>query len=322
MKKAKAIRAEAAGLALFSRLVLAQWWGESEANKSRLKCLSLVGCPTLFMLSQTSNASWPCRLPNEIKIIWVLLDPFVVNHLRKQAQYGPKMPEEPPVTLSGPLGGALASASDAEKNARFDTSGRNGNAPLKLRSCVVCRSRKVRCDKRAPCSNCRRANIACVRPPTDRPPRWARHLDRLDSAVSSLQASQEPEPVAEDVMERLHNLESLVQELRIQLEQAKSVVNSAAEGSSGVGSPEGSAHDRQSNPSSINTTNVQTKFGRLVLQDSNRSRYVSSGFWSRVNDEVCRLGLRTLLHGMNSRLISIVARWSQGRCSGSSIRRI
>ncbi|KGO60117.1 Transcription factor, fungi [Penicillium expansum] len=196
------------------------------------------------------------------------------------------MPEEPPVTLSGPLGGALASASDAEKNARFDTSGRNGNAPLKLRSCVVCRSRKVRCDKRAPCSNCRRANIACVRPPTDRPPRWARHLDRLDSAVSSLQASQEPEPVAEDVMERLHNLESLVQELRIQLEQAKSVVNSAAEGSSGVGSPEGSAHDRQSNPSSINTANVQTKFGRLVLQDSNRSRYVSSGFWSRVNDEL------------------------------------
>ncbi|KAJ5942451.1 hypothetical protein N7516_002619 [Penicillium verrucosum] len=157
--------------------------------------------------------------------------------------------------------------------------------PLKLRSCVVCRSRKVRCDKRAPCSNCRRANIACVRPPTDRPPRWARHLDRLDSAVSNLQASQEPEPLTEDVMERLHNLESLVQGLRVQLEQAKSAANSAG-GSSRVGSPESSAHDRQSNPSSINTTNVQNKFGRLVLQDSNRSRYVSSGFWSRVNDEL------------------------------------
>ncbi|KGO78399.1 Transcription factor, fungi [Penicillium italicum] len=196
------------------------------------------------------------------------------------------MPEEPPVTVSGPPEGALASASDAEKNARLDTSGRNENPPLKLRSCVVCRSRKVRCDKRAPCSNCRRANIPCVRPSTDRPPRWPRHLDRLNSAVSNLQASQEPEPVGEEVMERLHNLESLVQELRIQLEQAKSVVNSAAEGSSGVGSPEGSAHDRQSNPSSVSTANVQNKFGRLVLQDSNRSRYVSSGFWSRVNDEL------------------------------------
>ncbi|KAI3221532.1 transcriptional regulator family: Fungal Specific TF [Penicillium roqueforti] len=186
------------------------------------------------------------------------------------------MPEEPPVT-----GDALASASDAEKNARFDASGRNTTSP-KPRSCVVCRSRKVRCDKRAPCSNCRRANIACVLPPTDRPPRWARHLDRLNSAVSNLPASQKPE---EDVMEKLHNLESLVQELRIQLEQAKSAANSA-EGSSGVGSPESSAHDQQSNPSSINTASVQNKFGRLVLRDSNRSRYVSSGFWSRVNDEL------------------------------------
>jgi hypothetical protein len=193
-----------------------------------------------------------------------------------------------PVTASGALGGGLASGSDAEKNARIDASGRNAT-PIKLRSCVVCRSRKVRCDKRAPCSNCRRANIACVLPPTDRPPRWARHLDRLNNAVSNLQASQEPEPVAEDVMDRLHNLESLVQELRIQLEQAKSAANSTGEGSSGVGSPENSTQ------SNLSTANLQNKFGRLVLHDSNRSRYVSSGFWSRVNDEVCCLSLFTLL---------------------------
>ncbi|KAJ5393738.1 uncharacterized protein N7487_011379 [Penicillium crustosum] len=166
------------------------------------------------------------------------------------------MPEEPPAIVSEVFGAALASASDAEKNARLDTSGRNENAtpPEAAQLC-------------------------------NRPPRWARHLDRLDSAVSNLQPSQEPEPVAEDVMERLHNLESLVQGLRVQLEQAKSTANSAG-GSSGVGSPESSAHDRQSNPSSINTTNVQNKFGRLVLHDSNRSRYISSGFWSRVNDEL------------------------------------
>ncbi|KAJ5823202.1 Transcription factor [Penicillium robsamsonii] len=204
------------------------------------------------------------------------------------------MTQERPATGSGAHGG-LASGSDAEKNARIDASGRNTTSP-KPRSCVVCRSRKVRCDKRAPCSNCRRANIACVLPPTDRPPRWARHLDRLNNAVSKLQASQEPEPVAEDLMEKLHNLEGLVQELRMQLQQAKSVANSAAEGSSGVGSPESSAHDRQSNPSSISTTNLQNKFGRLVLQDSSRSRYVSSGFWSRVNDELD--GLRADVSGL------------------------
>ena len=31
---------------------------------------------------------------------------------------------------------------------------------------------------------------------------------------------------------------------------------------------------------------VQKQFGRLVLQGKSHSRYVSSGFWSRVNDEV------------------------------------
>ena len=117
--------------------------------------------------------------------------------------------------------GAFASASDAEKSARLDASGRNEATP-RPRSCVVCRSRKVRCDKRAPCSNCRRANIACVFPSTDRPPRWARRLDRLNSALSNPQASQEVRPIADGVMERLRTLECLVKDLSGQLEKAKS----------------------------------------------------------------------------------------------------
>ncbi|KAJ1329919.1 RNA polymerase II-specific transcription factor-like protein [Microdochium nivale] len=42
--------------------------------------------------------------------------------------------------------------------------------PKKSRSCAVCRSRKVRCDKLSPCTNCRRAGIACVVPQPDRLP--------------------------------------------------------------------------------------------------------------------------------------------------------
>jgi hypothetical protein len=185
------------------------------------------------------------------------------------------------LTGPAPTAGVLASVSAPEKVARLDTSGRN-DAP-KPRSCVVCRSRKVRCDKRAPCSNCRRANIACVFPPTDRPPRWARRLDH--SSLSDPKAAQ-ADSVADGVMERLHNLESLVKELSSQLEQAKSAANSAAGGSSGVGSPESSTNDRPPN-SSAGDESVQNRFGRLVLQDKNQSRYVSSGFWSRVSDEVC-----------------------------------
>lgn len=78
-------------------------------------------------------------------------------------------------------------------------------------------------------------------------------------------------------MERLRNLESLVKDLSGQLEQA----NIAASASSGVNASESSGHDRGLRDASPNTNtgNVQKPFGRLVLQDANRGRYVSSGFW-------------------------------------------
>jgi len=160
----------------------------------------------------------------------------------------------------------------------------------KLRSCVVCRSRKVRCDKLSPCSNCRRANIACTFPSTDRPPRWARRL-----VASNAQASQNPDPAAAQVMERLRNLEGLVKDLSGQLEQANAAAaaNSAAGSSPGVNSPGSSSHDpdtdqhREASPNTKSgDVNIQKHFGRLVLQDANQSRYINSGFWSRVTDEV------------------------------------
>jgi Fungal Zn(2)-Cys(6) binuclear cluster domain len=157
----------------------------------------------------------------------------------------------------------------------------------KLRSCVICRSRKVRCDKLSPCSNCRRANIACQYPSTDRPPRWARRRERIaNSAASGAKATQEAGPEVGQVMERLHTLESLVKELSGQLEQANATAHSNGDGSSGVNSPGSSPYDRDpDNQMDASSAGVQKKFGRMVIQDPNRSRYVSSGFWSRVNDE-------------------------------------
>jgi hypothetical protein len=183
-----------------------------------------------------------------------------------------------------------ASASGSERN----PSSAPAPAP-KLRSCVVCRNRKVRCDKQSPCSNCRRANMACVFPSTDRPPRWARRLERLtnNAAASNAPAPQDADPGVGKVMDRLRNLENLVKELSGQLEQAHAAASSAGGGSSGVNCPGNSTqdrdaeHQRDTSPAT-NTNSVQKQFGRLVLQDASRSRYVSSGFWSRVNDEVSR----------------------------------
>ncbi|KAH6672696.1 fungal-specific transcription factor domain-containing protein [Plectosphaerella plurivora] len=134
--------------------------------------------------------------------------------------------------------------------------------PSKPRSCVVCRSRKVRCDKRLPCSNCRRANIACVAATSDdRPPRWARRLDRLvaaPAAVAPGQPAQTPDPATVQVMERLRGLERLVKELGGQLQAQQ-------------GTPSGSPPNAAPSPDG----------GRATTSAS-----PSSGFWSRVSDEL------------------------------------
>lgn len=180
----------------------------------------------------------------------------------------------------------------------------------KLRSCVICRRRKVRCDKASPCSNCRRANVACVFPSDDRPPRWARRLERLTSGrgvaspSQSLAAADTLRDSAVDddpqttvvVMERLRVLEGLVRELSGQLEQAgsapgpgggsrfPSVGNSPGSHTSGTHERDSHA-ERGTNSSSLSTryAGAQDQFGRMVLKDANHSRYVSSGFWSRVD---------------------------------------
>jgi hypothetical protein len=65
-------------------------------------------------------------------------------------------------------------------------------------------------------------------------------------------------------MGRLQKLESLVLELRGQLKQKHASGNASEDVVSGV----------------------QAQFGRLVVQDASQTRYVSGGFWTRVNDEV------------------------------------
>lgn len=206
----------------------------------------------------------------------------------------------PPVTISGsiPPGSAstAVSAAVSEKNASSPSSAPATAPTPRLRSCVTCRSRKVRCDKLSPCSNCRRANIACVVPSNDRPPRWARRLERISNdAASNAQGVQAADSQVSHVMERLRTLESLVKELSSQLEQARAAATSAAGGSSGANSTQDQDTDHQRSESpAASAANVQKQFGMLVLQDASRSRYVNSGFWSRVNDEVSQPSRVTL----------------------------
>lgn len=91
-------------------------------------------------------------------------------------------------------------------------------------------------------------------------------------------------------MERLRSLEALVKELSSQLEQANTATSSEVGGSaSSATSPvvarsqHRSVNEDVDTSSMVSSAQIQNHFGRLVLKDANRSRYVSSGFWSRVD---------------------------------------
>lgn len=182
---------------------------------------------------------------------------------------------------------------------------------LNPRSCVTCRRRKVRCDKQMPCSNCRRALIPCVFPAPGRAPRQPRPKD--PNAPSKHSSQREVE-----LVKRLRKLEGIVEELSGQIE-----VESGGRGPSSAGSPDATnqataawRHNSfaqghtgagsSTSPKDVDSSSdlgsegrrnreINAQLGRLVLNDHKGStRYVTSGFWSKLNDEVSSSGNDTL----------------------------
>ncbi|KAF2757283.1 RPE65-domain-containing protein [Pseudovirgaria hyperparasitica] len=85
-------------------------------------------------------------------------------------------------------------------------------------TCEACTRRKVKCDKKVPCTNCDRSGVTCVPVERQRLPR-GRHLNRRS----------EPSNDA-DVRDRLARLESLVLQQSNNLAQTKSPSNADEEG--------------------------------------------------------------------------------------------
>ncbi|KAJ8109389.1 hypothetical protein OPT61_g7497 [Boeremia exigua] len=142
------------------------------------------------------------------------------------------------------------------------------------RSCITCRRRKVKCDKKKPCSNCARAKIECVFPGPGRAPRKSR------------------KPPDAELLERLRRLEGVVQNLNAQVEEHE---QEAAERERDYGSRQGSVSEQCfANGSSKNSPSVavdnsveglESRFGRLVVEKG-RSRYINNSFWASLNNEV------------------------------------
>jgi hypothetical protein len=186
---------------------------------------------------------------------------------------------------------------------------------LNPRSCVTCRRRKVRCDKLMPCSNCTKNKIPCIFPAPGRAPRRPRPKDPNAPPKNSTERELE-------LMKRLRKLENIVEDLSGQIEvesgsgrhhssagnSPEATADATGHPSASLGGSSGNFNqspvlrgdlegDAGQNCSGRKSVDMSRQFGRLVLNDQGKaSRYVSSAFWSKLNDEVCLIALRWLVN--------------------------
>ncbi|KAI9728333.1 MAG: hypothetical protein M1828_003733 [Chrysothrix sp. TS-e1954] len=167
---------------------------------------------------------------------------------------------------------------------------------LNPRSCVTCRKRKVRCDKRNPCSNCTKAHIECIFPAPGRAPRKPR------------------KPPDSELLARLRKLEGVVQSLGGSTDDVPHSPSSFAGTTLGRQGPaplwestDGSHDDARSATSSDQAkhnaqadwaadhhrTSLDSNFGRLVLNEG-KSRYINGNYWANLSNEV--EDLKEILH--------------------------
>jgi hypothetical protein len=84
---------------------------------------------------------------------------------------------------------------------------------LKVWSCINCRRRKIRCDRRHPCAPCTRNKTGCVFPVSGRMPRRGREANY----------STPPAQKQAELLGRLRRLEAMVGDLSSQVEHAAAV---------------------------------------------------------------------------------------------------
>lgn len=187
-----------------------------------------------------------------------------------------------------------ASAGANDRVRKPSGSSGSGAPGLNPRSCVTCRRRKVKCDKKQPCSNCARAKIECIFPGPGRAPRKSR------------------KPADGELMDRLRRLEGVVQSLNAQVEEheqqdaereknegARSSGPGSGSGDGGGGCPNGSDKEGASVVVDNSVEGLETRFGRLVV-DQGRSRYINNSFWASLNNEVSHVRLNSMRQPANA----------------------
>ncbi|KAI1264232.1 hypothetical protein F5Y18DRAFT_391457 [Xylariaceae sp. FL1019] len=144
--------------------------------------------------------------------------------------------------------------------------------PVHLRSCVLCRQRKVKCDRRQPCSNCIKSGATCVHPP------------------GAGRAAKRPrQPVDTKVLDRLSQLEGTIKRLQHQAKDRENALYDSPSGLQNAFSTRGSRLSEQAaNAQSSESGGVTQDLGRLVVDESS-TRYVSNTMWADLTDSIEQL---------------------------------
>ncbi|KAJ5477413.1 hypothetical protein N7539_007557 [Penicillium diatomitis] len=179
------------------------------------------------------------------------------------------------------------------------------------RSCITCRRRKVRCNKRSPCSNCVRAGVDCVFPPPGRAPRKSKRppdsellsrLRRLEGVIEHLNGagakssgrtasitSLSPTQIAADQapvsFATAPAPATLVSASAPAPAPARASISSAITASPEPTTASNSGCPFENDPKAPVPKNFENEFGRLVI-DEGKSRYVSNRLWASLGDEI------------------------------------
>ncbi|KAL8721060.1 MAG: hypothetical protein Q9225_002171 [Loekoesia sp. 1 TL-2023] len=181
------------------------------------------------------------------------------------------------------------SAKSRQNTSSPPTNGTNSTSTVAQpnpRSCVTCRKRKVRCDKRHPCSNCNKAAIECVFPGPGRAPRRSRkppdaellaRLRRLEGVVQHL---------GKNLDEEVEKTEEVGKDKPMKTEDAAE--SDAKSPKEEVKIPKNCGLFNGPEPRKKSVDGVAQEFGQLVVEEG-RSRYVSNKFWSSMSEEIAEM---------------------------------
>lgn len=166
---------------------------------------------------------------------------------------------------------------------------------LNPRSCVTCRRRKVRCNKRTPCSNCTKAGIECVFPAPGRAPRKSKRpqdaellsrLRRLEGVIEQIREKKE-ESVSPPRQPQAADTSLANKDYEQPKQQSTTVIGNGERESNGRPNEEIDCPYmfEPPDPKAVKPHNIGNEFGRLVI-DEGRSRYVSNRLWASLGDEI------------------------------------